>query len=108
MTDPARKPTTCDQCGQTDDHPKVHGSTATVQNIDGVATLVLSTKHYDCLSAAEEAMERESAQEKGAGAKVSAVIDAAKGGTRGEKLIALIESGKLPQAEGLYQKNQGK
>jgi hypothetical protein len=78
----------CEQCGQTDDHPKVH-----IGEI---------TKHHDCLSAVEEQMLRDSAQEKDSGPKASAIIDAAKKGTRGAKLVELIESGKLPQAEGLH------
>lgn len=88
-----RAPSECQQCGQVDDHPKVH--------IGEV------TKHHDCLSATEERMLRDSAQEKDSGPKASAVIDACKKGARGEKLLALIEDGKLPQAEGLYaQQNQ--
>jgi hypothetical protein len=79
---------TCEQCGQEDDHPKVH--------------IGAITKHHDCLSAAEERALRDSAQEKDSGPKASAIIDACKKGTRGEKLVALIEGGKLPQAEGLY------
>jgi hypothetical protein len=78
----------CEQCGQTDDHPKVH-----IGEI---------TKHHDCLSAVEEQMLRDSAQEKDSGPKASAIIDAAKKGARGAKLVELIESGKLPQAEGLH------
>jgi hypothetical protein len=72
----------CEQCGQIDDHPKVH--------------IGVITKHHDCLSAAEEQMLRDS------GPKASAIIDAAKKGARGAKLVELIESGKLPQAEGLH------
>jgi hypothetical protein len=83
----------CEQCGQIDDHPKVH--------------IGVITKHHDCLSAAEEQMLRDSAQEKDSGPKASAIIDAAKKGARGAKLVELIESGKLPQAEGLHnQRNQ--
>jgi hypothetical protein len=78
----------CEQCGQIDDHPKVH--------------IGVITKHHDCLSAAEEQMLRDSAQEKDSGPKASAIIDAAKKGARGAKLVELIESGKLPQAEGLH------
>jgi hypothetical protein len=85
---PDRVSTQCDHCGQNDDHPKVH--------------LGDITKHHDCLSVQEENALRDSGQEKDSGPKVSAIIDAAKGGTRGEKLLKLIESGKLPQAEGLH------
>ena len=83
----------CDQCGQVDDHPKVH-----IGEI---------TKHHDCLSAAEERQLRGSAQEKDSGPKASAVIDACKQGARGDELLALIEDPQaLPQAEGLAHKAQ--
>lgn len=87
-----RASTTCEQCGQHDDHPKVH--------------IGVITKHHDCLSAAEEGMLRGSAQEKDSGPKASAIIDACKKGARGEDLLALIQDGKLPQAEGLAHKAQ--
>jgi len=84
-----RASTVCEQCGQNDDHPKVH--------------IGLVTKHHDCLSAAEERELRDSAQEKDSGPKASAVIDACKKGARGEELLKLIQDpAKLPQAEGLY------
>jgi len=85
-----RVSTTCDFCGGHDDHPKAH--------------LGAVTKHHDCLSAAEDRQLRDSAQEEGSGPKASAVIDACKDGTRGDKLLKLILSGDLPQAEGLYAK----
>jgi hypothetical protein len=85
---------TCQQCGQTDDHPKAHIA-------EGGEII---TKHHDCLSAREETMLRESAQAKDSGPKASAVIDACKDGAKGEKLRALIQGGKLPQAEGLVHK----
>ena len=85
-----RAATQCDQCGQVDDHPKVH--------------LGDVTKHNDCLSVTEERAVRDSAQEKDSGPKASAIIDAAKKGTHGDELLELIQSGKLPQAEGLYAK----
>jgi hypothetical protein len=105
----------CEQCGQIDDHPKVHGLSGIPQfNPDGTPVMVEnaygqrvqlvlpSSKHHDCLSASEERLLRDSAQEKDSGPKASAIIDAAKKGARGAKLVELIESGKLPQAEGLH------
>lgn len=65
-----RAQTTCDQCGQADDHPKVH--------IGPV------TKHHDCLSHAEDQMVRGSSDVAGQ------VIDECKGGTRGPELLARI------------------
>jgi hypothetical protein len=67
-----RVPTLCDFCGQTDDHPKAH--------IGDV------TKHHDCLSYAEEQ------QLRGSSDAAAAIIDACKGGKRGAKLLAHIES----------------
>ncbi len=88
-----RTATTCDHCGGHDDHPKAH--------------LGLVTKHHDCLSVVEEQTLRDSAQPAGAGPKVSAVINACKGGKRGENLLALIrDPAGLPQAEGLHEKAQ--
>ena len=71
-----RVATQCDQCGQTDDHPKVHiGET---------------TKHHDCLSHSERAMVLGSSEATpGAAAKI---IEACEGGTRGDDLVAFIES----------------
>jgi hypothetical protein len=110
-----RAQTTCDQCGQTDDHPKVHGTAGVPQfNADGSPVMVVNafgntvqlviptSKHHDCLSHSEEAFVRGSAQEKDSGPKASAIIDACKDGARGDELLALIEGGELPQAEGLY------
>ena len=91
-----RAQTQCDQCGQIDDHPKAH-----IAKVGEVLSV-----HHDCLSAADEKMLRDSAQAEGAGPKASAVIDSCKGGVRGDKLVALIESGKLPQAEGLHERAQ--
>lgn len=71
----ARVATQCDQCGQVDDHPKVH--------IGEV------TKHHDCLSFSEKEMVLGSNQATpGAAAKI---IEACEGGTRGDKLVAFIE-----------------
>jgi hypothetical protein len=68
-----RVPTTCAQCGQTDDHPKVHFG-------DG------DSKHHDCLSYAEKAQVVESSD------VAAKIIEACVGGKRGEKLLAHIES----------------
>lgn len=80
-----RAQTTCDHCGQTDDHPKAH--------------IGLVTKHHDCLSADEKRTLVESTQTKGA-PKASAVIEACEGGARGDKLLDKILSGNLPKATG--------
>jgi hypothetical protein len=70
MTD--RVPTLCDQCGATDTDPKIH--------------LGLVTKHHDCLSHTEEQTVRDSSD------VAATIIDACKGGKRGAKLLAHIES----------------
>ena len=70
MTD--RVASRCDQCGQDDDHPKVH--------------IGVVTKHHDCLSYAEEELVRGSSDTAGE------IIDACKGGKRGQKLLAHIEN----------------
>lgn len=72
----ARAQTQCEQCGQTDDHPKVH--------IGEV------TKHHDCLSFSEREMVLGSA-EATPGAAL-AIIEACEGGARGDFLLAVIES----------------
>jgi len=71
MPDVQRVALTCDQCGQTDDHPKVH--------IGEV------TKHHDCLNFQEDEMVRTSSPQ------AATIIDDCKGGLRGEKLLARIE-----------------
>lgn len=88
----------CEQCGQTDDHPKVH--------IGDLDSGKIRTTHHDCLSADHEQMLRDSAQARDSGPKASAVIDACKGGAKGDELRALIVSGELPQAEGLAERAQ--
>lgn len=93
-----RTPTQCAQCGQIDDHPKVH--------IGSLGTGEVLTKHHDCLSVAEERAVTGSGQEKGA-PKASAIIEAAKNGTHGDKLLALIESGDLAKATGKGGRNDG-
>lgn len=68
-----RAQTTCDFCGQTDDHPKIHFG-------DG------DTKHHDCLSHSEKAMVAESSD------LAAKIIEACEGGKRGPELLAHIES----------------
>lgn len=61
----------CDQCGQTDDHPKVH-------SFGG------GTHHHDCLSADQKA------ELAGSSDKAAAIIEAAESGVRGDDLRAHI------------------
>ena len=61
----------CDQCGQTDDHPKVHGFGG-------------STHHHDCLSADQKAELAASSD------KAAATIAAAESGVHGDELRAHI------------------
>jgi hypothetical protein len=68
----ARAVTQCEQCGQTDDHPKVH--------IGAV------TKHHDCLSVAEKSMVTESSP------VAAQIVEACEDGKRGPDLLAHIES----------------
>lgn len=87
----------CEQCGQIDDHPKVHISEGGV----------IRTRHHDCLSVDDEQMVRDSAQARGSGPKASAVIDACKNGAKGDELRALIQDpDALRQAEGLHERAQ--
>lgn len=60
-------PTACDQCGQTDDHPKLHYGAETF--------------HHDCTPARIRAE---------VPPRVVEIIEAAEGGTRGDKLRAHI------------------
>jgi hypothetical protein len=70
---PERVQTACEQCGQVDDHPKVHiGAGRTV--------------HHDCLSVAERAMVI------GSSDTAAAVVEACEGGLRGDQLLEHIES----------------
>lgn len=71
MTAP-RTPTLCDQCGQLDDHPKVH--------------LGAVTKHHDCLSFAEKQQVVDSSP------VAAQIITAAESGTHGDELLTHIES----------------
>lgn len=69
-----REPTQCDQCGQTDDHPKVH--------LYGGRTI-----HNDCTSVEEERLVRSSEDPIAVGA-----LDACKSeGLRGPDLLSKIE-----------------
>lgn len=68
----ARAQTQCSQCGQTDDHPKVHVGD--------------DTRHHDCLSAAQKAMVVDSSS------VAAGIIDACEGGLRGPDLLAHIEA----------------
>jgi hypothetical protein len=61
----------CDFCGQTDDHPKVHGFNG-------------STHHHDCLSADQKAELAASSD------KAAAIIAAAESGVHGDELRAHI------------------
>jgi hypothetical protein len=68
-----RVATVCDQCGQTDDHPKVHLGSG-------------PSKHHDCLSASEKEMVSASSPQ------AEKIIDACVKGKRGKHLLAVIES----------------
>lgn len=61
----------CDQCGQTDDHPKVH-------SFGG------GTHHHDCLSYSAKAELIASAPQS------AMIIEAAEAGTHGDSLRTLI------------------
>lgn len=68
----ARAVTQCAQCGQSDDHPKVHSGEF--------------TKHHDCLSVAEREMVADSSP------VAAGIIEACEGGLRGPELLAHIQS----------------
>ncbi|MGV8972191.1 MAG: hypothetical protein ACOH10_07700 [Rhodoglobus sp.] len=62
---------TCDQCGKSDDHPKVHSFSG-------------ETHHHDCLSVAKKA-------EMAAGSpQVAAIIEQAEAGVHGDDLRTFI------------------
>lgn len=63
---------TCDQCGLTDDHPKVH-------SFGG------GTHHHDCLPAAQKAEMIASSP------KVAEIINTCESGVKGSDLRAFIE-----------------
>lgn len=80
----------CEQCGQVDDHPKVHAG-------DGFGDGGVRTTHLDCLSADQEQALRDNPH---FGELHAAAIDAAKGGTHGDDLRAHMVENVLPaQAE---------
>lgn len=68
-----RASTRCDQCGQNDDHPKVHVGSG--------------TWHHDCLPADEKAMVVESSPE------AAGIIAACEDGLRGPDLLDHIQNG---------------
>jgi hypothetical protein len=72
----ARAQVTCEQCGQTDDHPKVH--------IGAV------TKHYDCLSAAEKQQTIEAIPSDPDAVPTADIIAKAESGTHGNDLLSFI------------------
>ena len=78
-----RVSSTCDQCGQTDDHPKVHMQGL----VDGVPGII--SKHHDCLSVHEERAVVASGQAPGT-PKASAIIRECKAGLRGDDLLEFI------------------
>jgi hypothetical protein len=93
----------CAQCGQSDDHPKVHLLGVT-DFVDGQPVPGVISKHHDCLSANEERVLTDSPQQPGA-VKVSAIIREAKGGRRGGELLEFItgDHKKADVAEGVQE-----
>jgi hypothetical protein len=75
-TEAPRALSTCDQCGQTDDHPKVH--IAGPESAD--------TFHHDCLSAKNKALVEASSPQ------AAAIIEACVKGKRGAALLKHIQS----------------
>ena len=73
--------TQCDGCGAYDDHPKIHIAT-NAENAD--------TYHHDCMPHKIEQMVLNGAGYDGVGG-VADIIDQAKSGIRGPKLLAYIE-----------------
>lgn len=67
-----RVATQCDQCGQVDDHPKVH--------------LGVATYHHDCLPFSEKRLIQASSPE------ATKIIAAAEGGTHGGALLDYIQN----------------
>lgn len=70
MTTEARALTQCAQCGQTDDHPKIH--------------LGEVTRHHDCLPFADRQIVADSSP------VALTIIEACEGGLRGDDLLAMI------------------
>lgn len=77
-----RVPSTCAQCGDTDDHPKANLAKVSPD----LEFLGIVSKHHDCLSF----FERE--QLSASNPQTAKTIEACIAGKRGEKLQAYIES----------------
>jgi hypothetical protein len=67
--------TACDQCGQTDDHPKLHYG--------------VETYHHDCLP---HRAHLDAVSDPKVGHIVKSIVDAAKAGVHGDDLRAHIEA----------------
>lgn len=74
-----RVPTQCDQCGQVDDHPKLHLGT--------------QTYHHDCLPFSVKQAVIASSDE------AAGIIAAAEGGTHGDALLAVIQGSAPAEAQ---------
>jgi hypothetical protein len=66
--------TRCDQCGQLDDHPKAHF-------LDG------RTVHHDCMDVREETLARSASE------RQAEIVQACKGGLKGDELRDFITQG---------------
>lgn len=86
MTDTTRIETTCDACGQTDDHPMIHVGPFVWQKNDRTSVSDPSF-HFDCLPAEFEAMLGDAPEH----SVTSAAIAKARDGVHGDKLLAFIE-----------------
>lgn len=86
MAEP-RVETTCDACGQTDDHPVIHVGYWTWQK-DERTTVANPTFHFDCIPPEVEAMLGIDAPEH---AVTVAAIEKARSGVHGDKLLKFIE-----------------
>jgi hypothetical protein len=75
-------PSTCEQCGQTDDHPKANIAKVTPD----LTLLGIVSKHHDCLSASERKQLSES------NPNTAKTIEACIAGKRGDKLRSHIGS----------------
>jgi hypothetical protein len=82
MPEPERVPSTCGQCGDTDDHPKANIAKVTPD----LELLGIVSKHHDCLSASEKKQLSES------NPNTAKTIEACVSGKRGEKLRTYIQS----------------
>lgn len=84
-----RADTTCDGCGQTDDHPMIHVGPYVWQK-DERTSVADPSFHFDCLPddlAAEFGLTTDAPQH----AVTVAAIEKAKAGVHGDKLLAFIE-----------------